>query len=93
MNAFPKIRILLLIAIGHALLSCANSLNHEEKTEDLSYQYTETYGGSTCTTTKIQYVSAEDLCGKLKNSQLNHNCAERMRYDQFQKVCPNQHWN
>jgi hypothetical protein len=77
------------LAFGQALSSCANSLNEEEKTVDMSYQFKE----NQCDTTPIKYTSAEDLCAKLKDSQLNHYCAERLRYDEFQKKCPNQQWN
>ena len=81
------------LAFGQALSSCANSLNHEEETVDKEYFYSETINGYTCTTTPIKYTSAEDLCAKLKDSQLNHYCAEKLRYDEFQKKCPNQQWN
>ncbi len=79
----------LIVALLLTQLLAGCSVSESHKSEDKSYQYTV----NGCDTTRISYGSAEDLCAKLKDDAVNHNCAASARYERFKQDCSGQSWN
>lgn len=64
-----------------------SDMNSDQKTENYSYSFSETFNLVECKTGEQKFASKKSYCTGLKNDELNNYCAKESRDRAYNRTC------